>query len=259
MRKNGGIIGPTNTPDATADDSAASGIWSLAEAKINVQNSKWPTPAPPIVALINYENNWTIGSVGGQTATYDGTSGAWTTSIAKVGSRSLVNGSGDNYITLPYSLQNGGTIEAWFSWSGSQSSGNDRMFELGGDAVENGWSVFRDGSGRFTFRQTGSSGTADAFTDQGSMTGVDVFYHIAYAYDFAPGGSGEFFFNGNRISSAFTTVGNHSLTRLYIGTSSLSGYYFYGSIDAVRVTAGRKLYSGSTYTIPNPATWGLPS
>ena len=42
--ENGGIIGPLNIPAATAESSAAPGIWTLDEVQKNKLQSLWPTP-----------------------------------------------------------------------------------------------------------------------------------------------------------------------------------------------------------------------
>jgi hypothetical protein len=248
MKDNGSIIGPkVALPGATA-----SAIWSLPEQQ---RAAAWPL-GPTGSWLLNWENNRTIGYTGFDAATTGESDGSFSTTQAKVGSYSLVTTNSES-IDLPYSLQAAGTVEGFYYKTGS-TSGNDRVFSSGTGGSANSWVCFWDSSGRFTFRTISSSGSTEHITDVGSV-GQNAWYHMAYSWENAgSGGTGEFFANGTRLGT-WTITGNQSSTSIAIGCEiGQAGYYFAGFIDAYRITAA-KLYTGSSITVPDPSTWGLPS
>ena len=255
MGKNGGIIGPANTPTT----SVASGVWSLAEVSDALPRGDpyWDS----VSLLINCDGG-SIADASQYGATV-GTSGTPTasTTAPKVGSHSVnIPGSAD-YLTTPTSsnldIQSGDwTLEYWMKLGGTWSTSNQMYFGQGTGTddywhISNHWTTTSDIY--MAVRSGGSTWVTTVVSSAGAVNQSDAaWHHYAFCND---SGTLRIFKNGTQIGSgAFT--GNASITNNFFIGAGLAGPGYEPAtalqdhyIDDFRLTKGVARYT-SAFTVP---------
>jgi hypothetical protein len=215
-RRNGGIIGPANTPVGGLFTGVASGVWRMNDVLTFVSNNQWPSGPQSIENSCRFDD----GSSDNLSRTFSTpTSGTtWTISFWV---KKTTNGSALNLCSR---LVDG--------------SNEDRIRFTSGDALE--WSVYKSGS------YAGRLVTNRLFRDN------SAFYNIICVWDTTNGTAGDrmrIYVNGveetsfstdTNPSSSTTSLFNASGSNHRIG-SVTSGEYFDGYMAEVVMIDGQAL------------------
>ncbi len=173
-RKNGGIIGPANTPVGGLITGVAGGVWRMNDVVNFVSNSQWPSTPQSIDNSCRFD---------------DGSSDylSFTPSSAPTSSRIA-------------------TLSFWFKLS--SISTNFNLFSANQSGLSNPASfkiLLRDGNGRLELQQDdGSAGNDFSLRTNQLFRDSSAWYHLVAAYDTTQGTASnriKLYINGSQITS----------------------------------------------------------
>lgn len=258
VRMNGGVVGPTNTANA----STASGVYSVVEAMFDKQAGAFPVwggysePQFNLNSLLLHgdgssgANNSVFqdSSTNALTITRNGTPTQGSFSpFSQTGWSAYFSGSSSSpdFVSTAssstFNVSSGNwTVEAWF-WTDSSDASNRYITFI--PASGTAYGLIPSGS-NYVLNQFGTSspiGTSGSLLKKSQWTHVAIVKNGATTYiyvDGVLGGSG-------------TVSWSNSAHTIFFGGNGISFTYNYsGWISNARIVMGTALYTGSTYTVP---------
>jgi hypothetical protein len=257
---NGGVVGPTNTANA----STASGVYSVVEATFDKQAGAFPVYTPVattdpqfnLTTLLlhgdgsNAANNNTFldSSTNAFTLTRNGTPTQGSFSpFSQTGWSAYFSGSSSSpdFVSTAssstFNVSSGNwTVEAWF-WTESSDASNRYITFIPASGTTYG--LIPSGS-NYALNQFG---TSSPISTSGSLLKKSQWTHVAIVKN----GATTYIYVDGVLGGSGTVSWSNSAHTIFFGGNGISYTYNYsGWISNARIVMGTALYTGSTYTVP---------